>query len=240
VRIAVISDVHAAFAPFDAALTDARSAGFDQLILLGDLFTYGTEPAACADLTLEAIDKDGALLIGGNHDQLYVDLERQDTGYYDRLPDWIRESVDWTWNCMGRQWPANLNYVEEWSCGDMLMAHANPFGYGDWTYLSNDDLLDRAARTCAQRGYRFGIFGHLHRNRYYSGAGVEVHIIGSVGQPRSNEDRAPQWAMLEMTPGGLTVERHSVAFDPAAHCHAIRMQAGLSDSTKNRLCGYFQ
>jgi len=81
VRIAVISDIHSAYAPFAKALSDARAAGFDQLILLGDMFTYGLEPAECAELAAEAISKDGAVLVGGNHDQLYIEMKNGQTDY---------------------------------------------------------------------------------------------------------------------------------------------------------------
>jgi len=52
-----------------------RGAGFDQMILLGDMFTYGMNPVECAELAADAMDKDGALLIGGNHAQLELELE---------------------------------------------------------------------------------------------------------------------------------------------------------------------
>jgi predicted phosphodiesterase len=239
-RIAVISDVHAAQAPFAAALSAARAAGFDQLILLGDLFTYGVAPVECAELAFEAMDKDGALLIGGNHDQLYVDLEQGERDYYNRLPDWIRESVEWTWGALGEQWPDALPYIPEWRSGDLLMAHANPFGYGDWTYLSNATSLSRAADVCSEQGVRYGVFGHLHRAMNHSSPKAEIHVIGSVGQPRSRDDQVPHWAMLELTDDSLTVTRHDVPFDAAAHCADIRRRPSLSDSTKAKLCGFFE
>jgi Calcineurin-like phosphoesterase superfamily domain len=240
VRIAVISDVHAAHAPFAAALSAARGAGFDQLILLGDMFTYGMNPVECADLAFNAIDKDGAVLIGGNHDQLYIDLEHGQRDYYDRLPDWIRESVEWTWDCLGKQWPDTLPCVAEWRTADLLLAHANPFGYGDWTYLSNEDSLGRAASVCAEQGVRYGVFGHLHRAVNHSSPAADIHVIGSIGQPRSRDDQVPHWAMLDLTDEGLTVTRHNVPFDATAHCAEIRCHPALSEKTKTKLCGYFE
>ncbi|WP_430442776.1 metallophosphoesterase family protein [Sphingorhabdus contaminans] len=111
-RIAVISDIHSAYAPFATALSDARTIGFDQLILLGDLFTYGLDPKACAELAAEAIARDGALLVGGNHDQLYIDMENGETGYFDRMPEWIKQSAEWTWAQLGSHWPDNLPMVD--------------------------------------------------------------------------------------------------------------------------------
>ncbi|WP_428630654.1 metallophosphoesterase family protein [Sphingopyxis sp.] len=239
-RIAVISDIHAAFKPFAQGLADARSAGFDQLVLLGDLFTYGLEPRECADLAAEAMAKDGAVLVRGNHDQLYIDLERGVGDYFDRLPDWIRESVEWTWNSLSQQWPRSLSSVDEWATGDLLMAHANPFGYGDWTYLSDEATLGRAAKVCATRGYRHGIFGHLHRQMHHATRDCEIHVIGSIGQPRSRDDPSPHWAMVETTDHGIKVTRHDVRFDTAGHCAAVKRHPAFSDSTKQKLCGFFE
>ena len=239
-RIAVISDIHSAYAPFEQALTDAKAAGFDQLILLGDLFTYGIDPRPCAELAANAISQDGALLIGGNHDQLYVDLENGESSYFDRLPDWIGESVTWTWSQLGKHWPDNLPILEEWHYGPLLLAHANPFGYGDWTYMSGDTEMARAASVCAQRGFRYGVFGHLHRSRHFVDSFAEIHVVGSVGQPRASEDREPQWAMLEYLNEKLTLVRHNIAFDAPAHCAKIQRHPDLSPGTKNRLCGFFE
>lgn len=239
-RIAVISDVHSAYKPFLTALSDARAAGFDQLILLGDLFTYGVQPEQCAVLAAEAIAHDGAILIGGNHDQLYVDFERGDTAYFDRLPDWIRESVEWTWQRLGQRWPDALQWQTEWSTGELFMAHANPFGYGDWTYLSSETEMARAAKTCAETGFRFGVFGHLHRTLQYADDNAEIHVVGSIGQPRSVDDRIPQWAMLDLQGETLTVTRHNIAFDAVAHCDELRRHPDFSESTRNKLCGFFE
>lgn len=239
-RIAVISDVHAALAPFAAALSDARSAGFDQLILLGDMFTYGINPVECATLAFDAIDRDGAVLIGGNHDQLYIDLEQGERSYYEQLPDWIRESVEWTWSSLGCQWPSTLPCIPEWRVDNLLMAHANPFSYGDWTYLSDESSLNRAATVCAERQARFGVFGHLHRRVSHVSPVAEIHVIGSIGQPRSRDDQVPHWAMLDLAEGGMTVSRHNVDFDATAHCAQIRRHTAFSGHTKRKLCGFFE
>jgi len=239
VRIAVISDVHAALQPFASAISAARQTGFDHLILLGDLFTYGIDPIECAALAAEAIQHDGAILVGGNHDQLYIDMERGNFDYFSRLPDWIRESVEWTWSELGSKWPQSLEYTEEWTNGPLLLAHANPFGYGDWTYLANEGLLKKAAGKCAERGFSYGVFGHLHRWSSYRDNDTEIHIVGSTGQPRSCEDPAPHWSMIEMDDDAFSISREYIDFDSDAHVAAIRNTKALSDRTKDMLCGYY-
>lgn len=240
-RIAVISDVHSAAAPFRKALANARAEGFDQMLLLGDLFTYGVDPTECMDLAIEAVEKDGAFLIGGNHDQLYIDMLEKRSAYFDKLPDWIKESVEWTWRELGEAWPQKLEWIPEWAWGTVFFAHANPFGYGDWTYLSNPELQAAAAKTLRERGFTAGIFGHLHRERFYSdNHGIEVHVVNSVGQPRSKGEQSPSWTMVEVQNGDLSVETRVIPFDAETHCSAIQAVSGLSDATKTKLCGFYQ
>jgi len=239
-RIAVISDIHAAAEPFELALRDAREKGFDQLILLGDVLTYGIEPERCLELTQEAIEGDGAILVGGNHDQLYRDLINGRSHYLDALPDWLRESVYWTLYRIDGCWPVDLTWSECWSHNGAYFAHANPFGYGDWTYLRGDEELARASKAVAAMGFRWGIFGHVHRPACYEHNGVTVHVIGSIGQPRSAHISTPQWALLELDDDALTLEMQPVAFDPSTHSDAIQATASLSQATRDSLCRYFR
>ncbi|WP_379923342.1 metallophosphoesterase family protein [Erythrobacter sp. R86502] len=240
-RIAVISDVHSAATPFRRALEAARAEGFDQLLLLGDLFTYGVDPAACREIAIDAIDRDGAFLIGGNHEQIYIDLRDRNTDYFDRLPEWIRESIEWTWQELGEEWPQQLSWISEWAWDGALFAHANPFGYGDWTYLGNNELLSAAARRLRDRGFRYGIFGHLHREKFLRDEhGVEVHVVDSVGQPRSGRGAQPSWTMIESHSGKLQVSVRPIDFDARAHQSAIIHARGLSLETKSQLCRFYQ
>jgi predicted phosphodiesterase len=238
-RIAILSDMHGARRPFERALADARASGFDQLVLLGDLFTYGVEPETCRDLALDAITQ-GALLIGGNHDQLYVDLAAGDSGYLDGRPAWLVESVLWTWERLGRQWPEQLAWQHERIIDDVLLAHANPYGTGDWRYLNSPDALEAAAACLADRRLRAGVFGHVHRPAAHTAHGVEVFVVGSLGQPRSRDRIVPEWSLLELRAGAITIERCAVEFDAAVHCADIQATDTLSPDTRNRLCRFFQ
>lgn len=237
-RIAVISDIHSAAQPFAQALIDSRHAGYDQLVLLGDLLTYGIEPQACLDLAREAIAQEDAILIGGNHDQLYVDLDQGQSAYADAMPEWIRESVSWTMQKIGC-WPTDIGWKNEWLYEDALFAHANPFGYGDWTYLSDDRTLEQATDKLCRDGLRWGFFGHLHRPVQYKTATACVNVLGSIGQPRSREHPHPQWSMIELRKDEVSVQSHNVSFDAAAHCAVIQQTHELTQAARNMLCKYF-
>jgi predicted phosphodiesterase len=264
-RVAIISDVHGNARAYAEALSFARRRGFDQLIILGDLLTYGCEPASVLELSVEALERDDALLIRGNHDQLYVDLRRDDRAYYRTFPDWLREATDWTADAV---WDVDLEamfpWLERWVSGDVLLAHANPFAYGDWTYLNQQADFAKAARALNNQGHSIGIFGHTHRPKV-----VEVdrngasHIVtpplttvrevaldlsaskslaividpGSVGQPRSR-DKTSTIVFLSCEAERLQVEFVSVPYDLHAHKRAI-IEANLSDTTKAKLLGFF-
>lgn len=238
-RIAVLSDVHAVAAAYGAALAAARNEGFDVLVILGDLLTYGVEPLRTLDLTGQALSNDKAVLILGNHDQLYLDRGKDDAAYAGTLPDWIRESVDWTCDQIdGTAALERFDWNEEWTAGPLLIAHANPFGYGDWRYLAKPEQMQAACVAIAGRGFGWGLFGHTHRFRRFAQDDASLVTVGSLGQPRDRDDNCSQWAMVELSEDRFEVGRRRVALDRDAHLRAIRATA-LSQPTKDRLCGFF-
>ena len=238
-RIAILSDIHGAYAPFQSALTAARKCGFDKLVILGDLLTYGIDPVECCELAAQALVKDQAILVAGNHDQIYKDLEDSRTSYLDRVPRWVAESVQWTWDQIGQRWPNNLPMVEEWKCDNILFAHANPFGYGNWAYLRTNADLCLAAEKLVSRNIRAGIFGHSHRFAHLSSPDADVTVVGAIGQPRNQSKKTPEWTLLQIEGARIELVRHDISFDSSAHRAAIHATVSLTQETRNKLCEYF-
>jgi predicted phosphodiesterase len=237
-KIAILSDIHAAADAYESALHAARAEGFDQLLILGDLLTYGPYPERTLDLTADAVSRDGALLVIGNHDLLYQEPEASSKVYSAGLPEWIRESIDWTCSRMAPDPLSHFKWRDEWSEGELLAAHANPFGVGDWTYLRDNSDFDRASAVLAERGYRYGLFGHIHRFARRNIGRNWVATIGSVGQPRDRQDPLPQWAVARYEGHGWQVEQRHVDFDWSGHRAAIQATS-MSSATKQRLCAFF-
>ena len=237
-KIAILSDIHAAADAFEAALRAAREEGFDKLLILGDLLTYGPSPERTLDLTADAVSRDGALLVMGNHDQFYRSPDAICHYYPAGLPDWIQESIDWTASRMMPDPLSCFEWQDEWAEGELLMAHANPFGAGDWTYLRNEADFDRAAAVLTERGYRYGLFGHIHRFVCRRFRENWVATIGSIGQPRDRAAPLPQWAVARYDGDRWEAEQRHVEFDWAAHLAAIRA-TNMSTSTKQRLSAFF-
>lgn len=239
-KIAVISDIHSAAEHFRDALLAARAEGFDQLVILGDLFTYGPEPVATLEIAQEAASQDGAAFITGNHDLLYMEQPERDA-YVSRLPEWIRESVEWTSEQLGGiEGIAALPWKTELCVGSVLFAHANPFTFGDWTYLRDGDAVARASAALAARSFNWGVFGHVHRFRFFEGDddGAGVVTVGSIGQPRDTAEPFSQWAMVTLE-DGFTVEQRRVARDWRSTMDKIRASS-VSEATKERLCQFYR
>lgn len=238
-KLAILSDLHAVADTTERALKAARAEGFDRLIILGDILTYGVEPQRTLDLVSDAVERDNAILILGNHDQLYLDLDNGETGYYDRLNDWICESVDWTRAQLPNRCLESLPWQKSWSSGQFFTAHANPYEYGDWTYLRTDQELRWACRTLAERDFRWGVFGHTHRTARQDKGTETAATVGSLGQPRDRKDRRPQWAAVEFDDNNFRIEARPVDFNVKHHLAAIEATS-MGARTKERLAMFFQ
>lgn len=237
-RIAALTDFHAVSDTFARALSDARQEGFDVLLLMGDLLTYGVAPLETLALVHDAVARDGAILLAGNHDMLYRAQNKAGDAYLAGLPDWLREAVSWTSAQLPSGAMDSFAWRESWSAGPLFAAHANPYDFGDWRYIRSPDDAQAAADVLARRDFRYGLFGHTHRSRRFDCANATIFTLGSLGQPRDDKDRRMQWAMVDVTHELVTVTPRAVPFDRDAHLKSIRTSS-LSPPTQDRLCGYF-
>lgn len=237
-RIAALTDIHAVSSTLEQALSAARREGFDVLLLMGDLLTYGVAPLETIALVQDAVARDGAILITGNHDQMYQQSTDVSSLYLTRLPDWIQETVTWT----NEQLPAGVmdsfEWRQDWSAGPLFVAHANPYTFGDWRYINSDEDAEAAAVALAERGFRYGLFGHTHRARRFDCTAGTIFTLGSLGQPRDDGEGQMQWAMVEIQGDEVRVGPRPLPFDREAHRQAIRATS-LSAPTQDRLCGFF-
>lgn len=237
-RIAALTDIHAVSTTLDRALSAARQEGFDILLLMGDLLTYGVAPQETIALVQDAIARDGAILIAGNHDQMYQHATDAGSRYLSKLPAWIQESVAWTTERLPMGVMDAFDWQPHWSLGPLFVAHANPYAFGDWRYINSAEEAEAAAIALADRGFRYGLFGHTHRARRFDCAKGTIFTLGSLGQPRDDGERHMQWAMVEIEDDEVTVSPRPLPFDREAHRQAIRATS-LSVATQDRLCGFF-
>jgi hypothetical protein len=122
---------------------------------------------------------------------------------------------------------------------DVLVSHANPYAPGNWSYLRTDEDFAHAAEGLAALGFRYGVFGHVHRFAKYSEGKVTLFTIGSVGQPRDRHDPRPQWAMGRLEEGSFQLSPRPLDYDWSEHCRRLRA-ADMSEATIEQLCRFFQ
>lgn len=245
--VVVIGDVHGNARALHAALAVARNGPLDELVFIGDLLTYGHDVDEVLDLVAEAQARHGATVLIGNHDQLYFDLAEGDRTYIDTLPAWIRASVEHTVGMVGSSLRARLRWSEQVVRDGVLFAHANPFGFRNWTYLNRVEDVARAQAALESQGLRAGVFGHTHRPRWcmdvpardrvmtWSGPHALVLNVGSVGQPRDGTSRSVI-ARLDIETLSATFE--AVDYDVAAHVAALHA-SGLGATTVAKLAAFF-
>ena len=265
--VAIVSDIHANAAAFGAAIRQLHNLrntrGVQNIVVLGDLFTYGCGPRRVVEQLLELADDFDVWLVIGNHDEWYFDaLADDDDDPTADKPGWIRECIHWTRRRLDATGFDQVDDRRLWHrelvLGDVLLSHANPFGAGDWTYLNDEATRRKACEVLAERQLRAGIFGHTHR-RLAAHIGEESHLEsfddlvaphreftlqsptwllnpGSVGQPREQRPMAT-FMILWGDRRRLTADFRAIEVGVDEQIDAVR-RADLTAGTKQRLIGY--
>lgn len=257
--VCFLTDIHGNVRALRAAADAIARRPTDLLVIGGDLLTYGPDPVETLDLVDEMLHRHHAEILIGNHDQIYFDLVAGDARYYSALPDWLKESVDWTASRIDLVgFERRYRWRREFVLDDVLFAHANPFSFGDWRYLNTESTVLEADQALRQRGFKLGIFGHTHRGRCFRvaddgsiesvsqvvaptvlGCGSSRFVLtaGALGQPRET-GAVPTVMRLALTGSSRRVTLEPVSYDVAGHVEAIE-HTGLSESAVGRLRSFF-
>lgn len=206
-QIGIISDIHSNAISLELALSKLIDNNIQECVILGDLLTYGTQPNECIELLLEFKNKISCTFIKGNHDQFYFDIENDINPIKYKMPEFVKESIFWTKEKLKYNLSEVFNWQESITIGKVFFSHANPFGYGNWTYMNKTDDILNAALKLNEKNINAGVFGHTHRNNNYIvnvvnktsksfydnnldlNSNKEKLILnpGSIGQPRGNK-----------------------------------------------------
>jgi len=256
-RLVVISDIHSNADMLDLALDKATKAAPDLIVILGDLLTYGAQPnsvlKALDDCVLGPIP---VVLISGNHDEFYFNLERGRPDIFTNEPQFTQTSVHWTNAQISGQLPLSARYEwqKSYTFGPIFLSHANPFEYGDWTYVSSSEARLLAAAILRAKRFKIGVFGHSHRashivvcpngintfsQREWIDLSPDQTMIlnpGTVGHPRGT---GLSFLVLDVAGSRARVDIVQLAADHEVQKHAITM-ADLPASTKLKLLSYFE
>ncbi len=198
-RYAIISDIHANLAAFNAVLDDIKGrGGVDRVLCLGDIVGYGPDPNEC----IEALRRTDHICVAGNHDLAAIgNIATEEFN-----PD-AAASCHWTAKQLSLTDIAYLEnlplVIEE---GGFTLVHGSPRD-PIWEYLLTTSL---AKENFAHFMTQFCLVGHSHvplvftraengdcsGRRFSTGVklvpGGDRMIInpGGVGQPRDSDPRA--------------------------------------------------
>ena len=142
INIAVISDIHSNFDALKLVLKNLENKKIDLTIFLGDILTYGCQPLEVLHMLCNYKRKYPAIFIKGNHDQIYFDLQSNADKLNYKFPKFVDESVKWTLEKISQISLKDLFFWHDsYYIGNVYFSHANPFFYGDWRYLENNQNL---------------------------------------------------------------------------------------------------
>ncbi len=150
-RYAIISDVHANLDALDAVVADARAAGVEKFVCLGDSVGYGPLPAQ----TISRLRDIGAMTVAGNHDDAVSGRIGAD-GFIDLAGD----AVERHRQSLGQNevdWLKSLGYVLE--VDGFVAVHGDLVDPGNFRYIDNP----QAARlNFSATGSSLVFVGHTH------------------------------------------------------------------------------
>ena len=241
-RIALFADIHSNRQAFAACLAEAREAGAERIVLLGDYVGYGADPEWTVATVMQLV-AEGALAVRGNHDTAVGDSSERMNTAADIAIEWTRRQL----GAAERTFLAELPLTREEA--DRLYVHADASDPMRWRYVL--DPLG-AERSMAATAVQLTFCGHCHQPAVYSmsatgkmtaltpktGSPIPMlpdrqwlAVLGSVGQPRDGNPAA-SYALFDSERRELTYCR--ATYDVAAAAARIR-DKGLPDWLSQRL-----
>jgi diadenosine tetraphosphatase ApaH/serine/threonine PP2A family protein phosphatase len=242
VLTALFADIHGNREALTACLADARRAGAERMVFLGDIVGYGADPSWCVD-TVAAKVALGAVCVQGNHDAA---LSEADPG----MNRGALLAIDWTRTQLDQPQLEFLKTLPLTAAeGEALFVHANGWAPEDWGYVRSEVEAERSIRSTQQR---LTFCGHTHVPMLYhmsplkpavgfeTAAGKPVPLVasrrwlgvmGAVGQPRDGNPAAC-YGLFRSSPPEFMHRR--VPYDVETAARKVRA-AGLPDSLAARL-----
>lgn len=242
-RYLVLTDIHANLEGLQACLADARTKGFDQILILGDIVGYGPDPNPVIDTIRELSP---LAIVRGNHDKVAMGLNQAE-GFHAAAraaATWMLESL----TDANRQWLIELPMGPTVVEGGVEICHGAPFDEDAYIF---DELDARQAFDAARAPLTF--FGHTHFSVAFRLADRTLEVVGpsptgdtrltldehakylinpgSVGQPRDGDPRAA-YAIFDVD--ARRVEMLRVAYDIEATQQKM-YGAGLPEALARRL-----
>jgi diadenosine tetraphosphatase ApaH/serine/threonine PP2A family protein phosphatase len=242
-RYLVISDIHANLEAFDTVMAEARTIGYDKVLLLGDLVGYGADPNTICD-RVRALEPDA--LIRGNHDKVGSGVESPEG--FNAV---ARNAIKWTYENLTEE---NRAWLAALPAGPLIVddlieiCHGTPFDEDAYVFDDLDALraMHAARRPLCLFGHTHVQVGHFLSREQFGLATPEDHrpltitlddanryLVnpGSVGQPRDGDPRAG-FGIADTTARQVTLYRIEY---PISKAQARILEEGLPDVLAQRL-----
>jgi predicted phosphodiesterase len=238
-RYAIIADIHANLAAFEAVLGDIeQQGGVAEIWCLGDIVGYGPDPHRC----IELLRRYKHVCVAGNHD--WAAIGKVSTSYFNPL---AATACQWTAQQLS---PKDIKYLGNLPLTlekeSFTLVHGSPIE-PIWEYVISTTI---AAKNFDFFNSPFCLVGHSHvpaifkdeggsclSNPFSPGIGLvlgENRMIinpGGVGQPRDGDARA-SYAIYDSE--GRVIRLYRIPYDIGATQDKM-MQAGLPIQLITRL-----
>jgi predicted phosphodiesterase len=231
VKIAIVSDLHANWQAWTAALLDIRSLGADSIVCLGDIVGYGPNP----DKLLESVHANVDHMVLGNHDA--ATCGKLDPALFTENAE---QMIYWTRERLNRSALRFLESAPLSLSGDFFRcAHGDFDNPAAFQYVFDPDDALRSFKAVPEQ---LLFVGHTHNPAIHvSGSSGVVHSltpqdfalepgkrylvnVGSIGQPRHKSTQAT-YCLLDTDE--KSVYWRSIPFDIDAYVQAMEA-AGIS------------
>lgn len=233
----IFGDVHGNMEALEAVLVDIETVNPDFIFCTGDVVGYGSDPSECIK-KIQGLD---CPVVAGNHD--YAAVGKIDTTYFNLE---AHESAVWTSKHINNseyEYLVDLPLTADIEGG--LLVHSSPSSPETFPYIF--DLIEADAAFSAMNE-RLCFIGHSHSPlvilKDEDGMGISyeplidlsnsrmaIINVGSVGQPRDNDNRAA-YAVYDSESDCIEIKR--VEYDWRVAADKIR-SAGLPAHNASRL-----
>lgn len=247
-NFAVVGDIHANIFALEACLNSLekyqndKKLKLDKIFFIGDLLTYGTNVNSTLEKLISFERKNNVDFILGNHDEMYYQLIfGKESNYFNKLPDWIKFSVDLTLKEIDINLFKSIKMKKFCVIGQTLICHANCLILDSsknniWTYVDSLESYIKEAKRLEKLNFKLGVYGHTHRRKIFykknnnqilfnekpdfnkysfdlSDSSLLIINSGSIGQPRSLNDLQSSWLHVKVENSSSFYQSSYIKFD---------------------------
>ncbi|MEW6741147.1 MAG: metallophosphoesterase family protein [Planctomycetota bacterium] len=249
---AIISDIHSNLEALTAVFKRIDELGVREVVCLGDIVGYGSEPEACIDLVRERC----SLVLRGNHDDAIFNEATDFNPIARSVIEWTRRTLEpgfFRSAAKKERWVFLKGLVPRHVRGDILFVHGSPRDPIREYVMRTDvllapgklkELFTRFDRVCfLGHTHQPGIFlpGGVHlspsqvSNRFVIGTEKAMINVGSVGQPRDGDNRACFVVINISSAGEIEVRFERVPYEFRNTMRKILANPAIHDMCATRL-----